>query len=345
IDAYNEHSLIKAKAVALQSATNQLPRMVLEVLFIAIFVVTICVLCLEHETPVTMMGTLGGYLYVGFRVMPGLNRILNQLNTVKSSTPYIERVYKEYTTLEAVDAYVSVKNFSFKDSLKIQNVFYRYPNTAKDVLEDISLEIKKGSCVGIIGQTGSGKSTLVDLVLGLLKPTKGSILIDNKYPVNCQEWHKHIGYVPQSIYLIDDTIEANIVFGDNHVDEVRLNEAVKASQLGRFIEKLPSGVKTLVGERGVRLSGGERQRIAIARALYRNPDVLIFDEATSALDNETEARLMETIHKVSQNRTVIMIAHRLTTLRDCSSIIHLENGVMKDVLTYDQLINKENVDA
>ena len=213
-------------------------------------------------------------------------------------------------------------------------------NANRNALNQISFELNKGECIGIVGETGSGKSTFVDLMLGLLKPYQGSILVDNQYPVNAYQWHQKIGYVPQSIYLTDDTIAANIAFGEQHIDELRLNTAIDAAQLSKFIDTLPEKTATIVGERGVRLSGGERQRIAIARALYRNPEILIFDEATSALDNDTEARLMSTIHEVSQNRTVIMIAHRLTTLRDCNRIIIMEKSEIKQVTDYKTIQNQ-----
>ncbi len=328
IDAYKMHSYKRTRVQAMQTATNNLPRMVIEVLFVGLFMIAISCLCLDHETPSQMIGILGGYLYVGFRLMPGLNRVISQLNTLKMAIPSINRVYDEYHSVEAKENYLSIPEFKFKKSITLSNVDFRYVNTNKDALHHITLEIKKGDCIGIVGETGSGKSTLVDLILGLLKPTQGSILVDNKYPVNSYEWHKHIGYVPQSIYLTDDSIESNIAFGEKieNIDESRLNKAIEDAQLSKFINQLPEGIKTIVGERGIRLSGGERQRISIARALYRNPDVLIFDEATSALDNETEAKLMETIHSVSKNRTVIMIAHRLTTLKDCNQIYCFQEG-------------------
>jgi len=281
-----------------------------------------------------MIGILSGYLYVGFRLMPGLNRIINQLNLFKSAIPSIERVHQEYTTVAAKENYINIPDFVFKKSICLQNISFSYLNIEKNVIKNVSLEINKGECIGIVGETGSGKSTLVDVILGLLKPHEGSVLIDEKYQVNSYQWHKKIGYVPQSVYLIDDTIEANIAFGDKEVDELKLNIAIDAAQLRKFIDALPNGYKTIVGERGIRLSGGERQRISIARALYRNPEVLVFDEATSALDNETESRLMETINAVRQNHTVIMIAHRLTTLRDCDRIIVMENGFIKQITNY-----------
>ena len=337
INAYRFYSRKKSRIQAIQTATNALPRMVIEVLFICHFVVTIAILCLDHETPVQMIGVLGGYLYVGFRLMPGLNRIINQLNALKAVIPSIERVYQEYNTVAAKENYVDVPDFVFEKFINLKSVSFQYSNTDTDALKDISFEIKKGECIGIVGETGSGKSTLVDVILGLLKPHKGSLLVDGHYPVNSYQWHQKIGYVPQSVYLTDDTIKANIAFGEREIDTSRLDAAIDAAQLRKFIDNLPQGSQTIVGERGIRLSGGERQRIAIARALYRNPEVLIFDEATSALDNETEARLMETIHAVSQDRTVIMIAHRLTTLKDCNRIVMMEKGSMKQMTEYESL--------
>ncbi len=328
VNAFQYHSRKKSKIHAIQTATNALPRMVIEVLFVGLFVTTIAVLCSEHETPVQMIGVLGGYLYLGFRVMPGLNRVINQLNTFKASIPNIERVYKEYNTVASKEIYVNVPDFEFEHSIELKDIFFRYLNVERDVLKNVSFQIKKGESIGIVGETGSGKSTLIDILLGLLMPQKGSVLVDGKYPVSSYQWHQKIGYVPQIVYLTDDTIEANIAFGEKEIDEKRLSAAIDAAQLQKFVDQLPAGTKTFVGERGVRLSGGECQRISIARALYRNPEVLIFDEATSALDNETEAKLMETINVVSKNRTVIMIAHRLTTLKDCNRIITMKKGTV-----------------
>jgi len=340
IRAYQIHSRQQADIQAIQTTLNALPRMVIEVLFVGVFVSTIAWLCLGHESPVQMLGILGGYLYVGFRLMPGLNRIIAQLNMFKSVIPSIERLSHEYTAVAAQEHILDIPGFQFKESLALQDVSFRYLNTKKDALSHVSLVIPKGQRMGIVGETGSGKSTLVDLILGLLKPSQGSILVDGKHPVHSYQWHQKIGYVPQSIYLTDDTIEANIAFGESEVHPSRLEMSIEAAQLGKFVAALPDGVKTIVGERGIRLSGGERQRIAIARALYRNPEVLIFDEATSALDTETEARLMETIHGVSQNRTVIMIAHRLTTLKDCDRIVVVEKGRVREVTDYNSLQSK-----
>lgn len=340
IEAYQVHARKKADIQAIQTSLNALPRMVIEILFVGLFVTTISYLCLDQESPVQMIGILGGYLYAGFRLMPGLNRIINQLNVFKSVIPSIERVHQEYTMVAAKENYVDMPRFQFNQNIEIKDLSFKYLNTEKNTLSHVSLQIQKGECVGIVGETGSGKSTLVDLILGLLRPHQGCILVDGQYPVHSYQWHQRIGYVPQSIYLTDDSIEKNIAFGEKNIDLSRLNSAIDAAQLRKFIDALPEGVMTVVGERGIRLSGGERQRIAIARALYRNPEILIFDEATSALDNDTEARLMETINAVSKDRTVIMIAHRLTTLKDCDRIVLMDKGCVRDVTDYNSIKNK-----
>ena len=339
VEAYQIHSRRKSNLHAIQTATNALPRMAIEILFVGLFVAIITYLCFEKDTPQQMIGILGGYLYVGFRLMPGLNRVINQLNGFKLIIPSIERVHREYMGEISRTSYVDIPELTFNRDISVTNVSFQYLNTKKKVIQDLNLVIAKGECIGIIGETGSGKSTFVDLLLGLLRPISGEILIDGKYPVNSQQWHKLLGYVPQTTYLTDDTIEANIAFGEKteSIDKLRLDKAIDDAQLRSLINKLPEGSRTMVGERGIRLSGGERQRISIARALYRQPEVLIFDEATSALDNDTEANLMDTIHKVSKTRTVIMIAHRLSTLKDCNRIVVMKDGAISQMMSYDLL--------
>jgi len=331
IESYKKFSYQKTKVTARISATNLLPRNVIELVFIGLFVITISFLCFQHEQPIQMIGILGGYLYIGFRLMPGLNRLINQLNSFKTIDGSISRIHSEYNITAPQKNYFDIPTLVFNQSIEINNLSFNYRGVHTNILSNINLTINKGECIGIIGPTGSGKSTFVDLILGLLKPTSGTVLIDGQFQANSIQWHQKIGYVPQAIYLMDDTIAANIIFGDDTINHAQLQEAIKAAQLNDFIKKLPDGLNTLVGERGIKLSGGERQRIAIARALYRNPEVFIFDEATSALDNDTESRLIDVVNQVSQNRTVIMIAHRLTSLKNCHRIIEIDDGCIKNI--------------
>ncbi len=328
-----KQSLIQAK----QITVSVLPRFIIELLFVAIFIMAIAYLSYDNDTPAAVLGVLAGYLYAGFRMMPGLNRIAQQLAALKGALPSISRVHKEFQYLEATAVYKNEPSLTFSCDISVQNISFRYDNTTTDALKNVSFTLQKGESIGIVGETGSGKSTLVDVLLGLLQPHTGEVLVDQQFAVNSYQWHTKIGYVPQSIYLTDDTIAANIAFGDEDIDFQRLSDVIEAAQLKKLIDKLPEGYNTVVGERGVRLSGGERQRIAIARALYRNPEVLIFDEATSALDNDTEARLMETIQNVSKNRTVIMIAHRLTTLKNCHRILTMKLGELEKITDYASL--------
>ncbi len=342
VQRYKKHSKVEAITRAMFSATNSLPRIFIEVLFVGLFVVAIAYMSIQNDDPQQMISVMGGYLYLGFRVMPGLNRLIGHINEVKWSIPCVTRVYEEFLMTRGKENIQDDSTFKFSKDITLKNVSFQYSSAEKEALTQINLVIKKGEYLGIVGATGSGKSTIVDLILGLLNPTQGAVYIDGKYSPSTLQWHRKIGYVPQSIYLIDDTVESNIAFGETseNIDSQKLWQSIKAAQLEQFVQNLPDKEKTFVGERGVRLSGGERQRIAIARALYREPEVIIFDEATSALDTATESKLMETINAVSRNHTVIMIAHRLSTLSQCNKIASLSNGSLVEYENKDFDFNK-----
>ena len=217
----------------------------------------------------------------------------------------------------------------FKDKIVVDNVSWRYNETLPDVIKDLSIEVSRGEAIGFIGESGAGKTTLADIILGLYVPQKGKITVDGKsiYDDNTG-WHRMIGYVPQSVFLIDDTIRNNIVFGRDEclIDDKRLERAIEQAQLSDFVTKQKNGLDTILGEQGVRISGGQRQRIAIARALYHDPDILVLDEATSALDNETESAVIEAINALHGDKTLIIVAHRLTTIEKCDRVYEIKNG-------------------
>jgi ATP-binding cassette subfamily B protein len=229
----------------------------------------------------------------------------------------------------------------FKKEINLKDVSFQYRENSPLILDKLSLTIPKGSRVGFIGTTGAGKSTLLDILMGLLRPSAGALEIDNQIitEANHRAWQMHIAHVPQTIFLADSTIEENIAFGipKHEIDRERVKRVAAQAQIAKTIEGLPQGYETFVGERGTRLSGGQRQRIGIARALYKNADVLIFDEATSALDTETEIAVMESIQNLGSNYTVLMIAHRLSTLKDCSMLVKLDHGKIEAIGSYEEL--------
>ena len=336
---FDSISARRARSTARHLAAGSMPRIGIETVFVCIFIVTVLMLIRGGMESQQIAALMGAYIYAGFRMMPGLNRIIVQSGIIKLVAPNIERVYAEQQQLPAVSSIENIPGFTFDKSLVFDHVSFGYEGTGRHAVSDVSFEIKKGEIIGITGETGSGKSTLMDLILGLHPPSGGTIAVDGRYPVSCQQWHAMIGYVPQSIYLFDGTLRENILFGvaADDIAHVDLDRVIDSAQLRKLIDKLPSGLDTQIGERGVRLSGGERQRVAIARALCRQPSVLIFDEATSALDTETEARLVETINNIVEDRTVIMIAHRLTTLQNCDRIYVLSNSRIERVTSYGDL--------
>jgi ABC-type multidrug transport system fused ATPase/permease subunit len=280
--------------------------------------------------------TIALFALAGYRLMPSLQQIYYAITMLRFSMPVLDLIYKEVQQLEIVNRQLSiqtepVKQLIFVESVQFNSVSYRYPNQLQFALKDVDLLIKPRSSVAFVGKTGSGKSTAVDVLLGMLLPQQGCVRIDG-IPLtlkNQRSWGACIGYVPQSIYLCDDTIEANIAFGINpeNVDYAAVIRAAKIAQLHEFvISELPTGYKTKVGERGVRLSGGQRQRIGLARALYKMPSVLILDEATSALDSLTELAVMNAIYELSNQITIIAIAHRLSTVKNFDNIYLFKRG-------------------
>ena len=307
-----------------------LPKIFLELLLIYGLVIMMIVMLWREQEFAQMLPIIGVLLTAAVRLMPAIGGIMSNGQGIKYGLPSIDLLYKEFKELQTSKTIIkNNNNILFKKKLHIKNVFFQYDNTNSNTLEDINILINKGDFVGFVGESGSGKSTLVDLILGLFHPKEGSVMIDNvDIQFNLRGWQSQIGYVPQSIYLTDDTLRRNIAFGihDEVIDELSLKNAIKASQLDVFLDDLPLGLETIVGERGVRLSGGQRQRIGIARALYHNPSVLVLDEATSSLDTETEKGVMDSINILQREKTIIIIAHRLSTVSNCDRLYKIEKG-------------------
>lgn len=320
-----------ARSKAFITATNSIPRFFLEILFVSIFIFTIFFLTKNNYNFNELVGLLGAFLYAGFRIMPGLNRIINQVNIFKSSIPSIETVSEELKSLRNNEIQslnnASEKKMKFNDNIKLSNINLCYKNK-KPVLKNINITINKGEIIGIIGPTGSGKSSLINIISGIQKPESGEIIIDGKKLTNPNLWKNNIAFVSQNIFLLDNSIKKNIAFGENKINETRLSFALQNSQLKDTIEKLDEGIDTFIGEHGKELSGGQIQRIAIARALYLNRKVLIFDEATSALDLQTERKILGFLKKKTYNATVIIVTHKPNTIRFCDKIFNITNGII-----------------
>jgi ABC-type multidrug transport system fused ATPase/permease subunit len=290
---------------------------------------------------------IGLFAFAGYRLMPALQGIYDSFTRFRFNRSVLNKIHYDMNEGGLSEVEVDFKELlpeqiEFKKNIKLEDMSFSYEGNRNRVLEDIDMDIKKGMSVGIVGTTGSGKTTLVDIILGLLTPTEGSLYVDgNKITEdNVRNWQANLGYVPQDIFLCDDTITKNIAFGynDEDIDMRQVKKVAKMANISKFIEdELPDGYDTVIGERGVRLSGGQRQRIGIARALYHDPEVLIFDEATSSLDNVTEKSVLKAIEDVSKLKTMIVIAHRLTTVKNCDRIYLIDKGRIIDKGKYSEL--------
>lgn len=330
LDNFNKYNEAKADISTKQYTLQMMPRFYLELLAVVGLCFLILIMTIQGKSNEIIFPIIGVFVAAAFRIIPSFNRIMSAFQVIKYNKVVLDLLYNEFSKFNNLNLKKADFKIQFEKEINIKNIYFSYPNTEKPSLLDVSIKIKKGNSIGLIGKSGSGKSTVADILLGLLIPEKGEILIDNKININqCVEsWRSKIGYVGQNIYLTDDSIINNVAFGipKEEIDIKQVNKALKLAQILDFINELPVGLDTIVGERGVRISGGQKQRIGIARALYNNPEILILDEATSALDNETEKDFMNSVYQMKGTITLVIIAHRLTTIEKCDFIYELNNG-------------------
>lgn len=325
-----------------------LPRLVVETVFICGALMVMMLLLSRGGNAADSLSLLGLCAYAGFRIIPSVNRILWHWNLIRTGMSAVDDVYDDFSRfrdLSRSDLSQPVTPLPFEDRFELRGVSYVYDAERRPAVSDVDLVIRRGQSLGIVGRTGAGKSTLLDIIVGLLRPTAGEVLVDGK-PIGdkTRAWQRQIGYVPQSVCLIDASLRDNITLGlpSSSIDEHAVRAAIEMAQLTDLVHELPQGIDTIVGDRGVRLSGGQRQRVAIARALYHQPQVLVFDEATASLDMETERRLSEAIASLHGTKTLILVAHRLTTVAQCDLLIFLDNGRIAGRGTYAELLHNND---
>jgi ABC-type bacteriocin/lantibiotic exporter with double-glycine peptidase domain len=332
---------------AISDVCNDVPKYILETLAFS-GILAIIIFMISSGTSFTdFLPVLTVYAFGAYRLLPTLQKIFRAVSSIKFNLPVIESLVRDVLELSDGDPLetAAIPRMPFQHALCLKNIVFHYPNSDKEVIRGQSLTIKANTSIALVGATGCGKTTLVDIVLGLLLPQEGGIFVDDMRidDENRKSWQRNIGYVPQSIYLTDDSIQKNIAFGiaPEKIDDEAVKKAAQLANIHDFVmNELKNGYDTLVGERGVRLSGGQRQRIGIARAIYHDPSVLILDEATSALDGLTENAIIDAIRNLSHEKTIIMIAHRLTTVKHCDVIYMMEKGEFVDSGAYDELYEK-----
>lgn len=338
---YEEAFSDQQRADVSRTMASESPSNIIEAVCISGLIIVVGAKIVFGTDASSFVPQLSAFAVAAFRILPSIGRISAGFNQFICACPTLNATYNNLLEVEGFKRTSKVKltgpvddkdRIYFENVIEMKDIIWKYPSSDKYVIEDLNLTIHKGRSVAFIGQSGAGKSTLADILLGLLVPEKGDILVDGRsIYADMETWKQTVGYVPQAVFLTDDTIRKNIAFGidESEIDDTKVQRAIERAQLANTIAELPDGVNTVVGERGIRFSGGQKQRVAIARALYNDPEVLILDEATAALDNDTESAVMEAIDALHGYKTLVIIAHRLTTIRNCDEIYEIADGIAK----------------
>ncbi len=329
---FKEHNLEYSEVARKHNTLLQMPRLWLEILAISVLAILVLVLSNKNTESIQIISTLGVFAFAAFRLLPSVNRMISSVQALNYGLPVIEKLNNEFRIDNFENEHYDSSTLEFKSNIEFKNVNFKYEKNQSNSLKSISFKIAKGESIGVIGPSGAGKTTLIDIILGLLEPDSGSVYIDNSnIKHHRRAWQDKVGYVPQNIFLTDDSFKNNIALGilEEDIDEEKLHDAIKKSHLVDVIEELNNGINTNIGEGGVKLSGGQRQRIGIARALYHRPEVLIMDEATSSLDSETESIIQESVNSLKGEKTIVIIAHRTSTIENCDRVLKLKHGIIE----------------
>ncbi len=350
IEKFRLEAYYSSRLLTYISYTKKIPQPVIETTAVIGMMLIAAILVWQGRAMTAIIPIMALFGMAIVRLMPAVRKLTTDYTYLIYNIVSINPIYDDLKELES-DRKLFIEDrkkgavLKLEQSIDAENVHYAYPGSEEQALNGVSFNIPKGKAVAFVGEPGAGKTTVVDLLLGLLKPEEGVINVDGiDIQDNLSAWQKNIGYIPQSIYLADETLRSNIAFGlpEKEIDDKKVLQAIESAQLKKMVDRLPDGLETILGENGTRLSGGQRQRVGIARALYHNPQILVMDEATSALDNVTEQEITRAIEVLKGDRTIIMIAHRLTTVQNCDILYLMKNGKIKDMGTYNQLIEKNN---
>ncbi len=337
VKRFRNHATHREKVFVTQGIIGQIPKLYFELISVFIIAIIVVYFVFTVEQLNMLLPTIGLFMLASLRIMPSVNKLSLSFQTIRFARPVIDKLYQELSLIadhNNMNVNSNQEKIAFSKAIYINGLCYAYPGKESNALTEINFVIQKGQTIGFLGPSGSGKSTLIDLIIGILKPNKGDVMVDGiSIQKDLRRWQNSIGYVPQSIILLDDSIKRNIAFGipEAEIDEEKINMSLKLAHLSGFISELEQGAETAVGERGVKLSGGQRQRIGLARALYNDPPVLVLDEATSALDKDTEDEVMQAIKELKGNKTILIIAHRTSTIAHCDLLIKIDRGIIAKV--------------